>query len=129
MPDRLRAVAFASNFVKSSGGVYRSHPADDAMFALGLAAAMAPSRTVEFAGFTFARWPGPGTARMWLPFVPYWALAAPPAVLPVWWALTNRRRERQREGHCRRCGYDLRGPPTAAPSAARWRGRRRELLT
>jgi hypothetical protein len=95
---------------------YASHRAEDAAFGLAVSVAMAPSRTTTFAGFIFVRDPGFGSARMWLLFVPYWALAAPPAVLPAWWALTyRRRRERSRQGHCRRCGYDLRATPHRCP--------------
>ena len=50
--------------------------------------------------------------------VPYWSLAIPLAVLPVFVPLGRRygrRAHRRRNGLCLRCGYDLRATPGACP--------------
>jgi hypothetical protein len=56
------------------------------------------------------------TVEYWLP---YWALAAAFAVLPVVWARQQLRRmasqRRRNEGLCPGCGYDLRGTPQRCP--------------
>lgn len=98
---------------------YHSRPADEVAFGLAfVGVGQVPERKVEFAGFAYVRLSDPLATRLddWLLFIPYWAIAAPLALLPAWWALTyRRRRERLRQGHCRRCGYDLRGTPHRCP--------------
>lgn len=49
-----------------------------------------------------------GKRQLFIAYVPYWLLAAITAVLPLrWLALRLRRRDRNREGYCASCGYNL----------------------
>jgi hypothetical protein len=58
--------------------------------------------------------------RRWNLGIPYWAIAASAAALPLCWTASRLRRQRRRRaGRCPMCGYDLRATPTAAPNAAR----------
>ena len=52
--------------------------------------------------------------------IPYWAIAIPLAALCVW-AILRRRSQRPRllPGHCRACGYDLRGSGGRCPECGR----------
>jgi hypothetical protein len=48
--------------------------------------------------------------------IPYWAIAIPLAALSIWAFLRCRaRRDRLLPGHCRACGYDLRGSADKCP--------------
>jgi hypothetical protein len=79
--------------------------------------------TYEFAktghlGFAFALQPdtpdvGSGTGRVVAIAAPAWSFILLTAILPVCWAISARRRFRQRrEGRCRKCLYDLTGNTT-----------------
>jgi hypothetical protein len=48
--------------------------------------------------------------------IPYWAIAAVLALLSIW-MIVRRRQQRPRSlpGHCRECGYDLRGSEGSCP--------------
>jgi hypothetical protein len=46
--------------------------------------------------------------------VPQWALIAPPVAITMGLVVLLRRRRRS-PGHCRTCGYDLRGTPDRCP--------------
>jgi hypothetical protein len=51
-------------------------------------------------------------ASIWKVIVPHWTLAIGFAAIPAGWLLNARRSPaRLGEGHCRRCGYDLRASP------------------
>ena len=57
--------------------------------------------------------------------VPYWALAATTAALPLWRVALSRRHQRRRRlaaGCCPRCGYDLRATPDRCPECGLTRG-------
>jgi len=47
---------------------------------------------------------------------PYWAIIALSLLLPTGWAALHLwKRKRHPEGHCRKCGYDLRATPDRCP--------------
>jgi hypothetical protein len=56
---------------------------------------------------------------------PMWVVALATAVLPLAWLATRGRRflrRRHRQGHCARCGYDLRASPGRCPECGETAG-------
>ncbi|HEY8751892.1 MAG TPA: hypothetical protein VIM11_28175 [Tepidisphaeraceae bacterium] len=45
----------------------------------------------------------------WSVIVPHWFVALVTGLLPLWWVRSGRWRRHVKPGHCRSCGYDLRG--------------------
>jgi hypothetical protein len=57
-----------------------------------------------------------GLTDAWIVRAPHWSLLMTTLPLPVAWLLNRRRRlQREREGHCPQCGYDLRATPGRCP--------------
>jgi hypothetical protein len=61
-----------------------------------------------------------GTRNSWpahfVVVIPFGWIALPLAAAATWWVVAyRRRRDRERTGSCRACGYDLRGSPGRCP--------------
>jgi hypothetical protein len=52
--------------------------------------------------------------QSWTGSVACWLVLLFTLLAPGWW-LCNRRLQRERQGHCRQCGYDLRATPERCP--------------
>ena len=61
-----------------------------------------------------------GASPMWQFGISHGLLAALTAVMPIWWLLRSRG---PAPGHCKACGYDLRGSPEACPECGTTRNR------
>jgi hypothetical protein len=86
--------------------------------------AMAPLHMVVQPGSALSKWrfgyvnstsDDAGRSHRWGVQTPLWLPALATAMLPLVWPIRQLKRRRLAEGHCRKCGYDLRASKDRCP--------------